>query len=467
MFERMKGWWRGVKNWVVDLLHLQSHITVDLAVSGPMSQAISLWMNMYTGNAPWLTDDIVSMNLPSFVAAEISRLTTIEMVSEVSGSKRADYLNEPYSAVVNDARLFTEYAAAGGSLALKPYIIEDGIVVDYVKAGRFFPLSFDASGRVTGCLFLDRITKGDKVYTRVESHTMEPGGCRIQNSAYEGNTDTGELGKPVPLDTVEEWAGLTEDALIQGVDRPLFAVLRMPFANTIDPGSPLGVSVYSRATDLIREADKQFSRLLWEMESGNRAMYVDLRAFQNDDAEPGPLPFKKFYRMCDVDPTTQGDLFKEWSPPLRVQEQVHALNEILQKIEDACGIARGSISEAPESSAGGLKTATELKIMRQRTYATIRDTQKAVETALRDLLAAMDTWATIGGLAPEGDYDVSFEFDDSVVTDRSTEFLERMQLLTARAMAPWELRAWYMGETEDQAKANLPAQEPSYFSGLD
>jgi hypothetical protein len=32
---------------------------------------------------------------------------------------------------------------------------------------------------------------------------------------------------------------------------------------------------------------------------------------------------------------------------------------------------------------------------------------------------------------------------------------ERQQLVASQASEPWELRAWYFGETEDQAKAAL------------
>lgn len=446
-----------MKTWMRGILGLTERLGVDVAVSDPMQKAIELWMSMYQGRAPWLCEDVVSLNLPAFVASEVARMATVEMKCELSGS-RGEYLRPFFQRVVDDARLFTEYAAAGGSIALKPYVAGKGPAVDYVQAGRFFPTVFNASGDVTGCLFVDTIVRGDALFTRVEQHEMEPGGCRITNRAFETKVGGDELGEPIELAAVDEWAELSPEAFISGIDRPLFAILKMPYANTIDPGSPIGISSYARAVNLIREADNQFSRLLWEMESGNRAMYVDMRAFSADDADPGVLPFKRFYRMMDVDPTVQGELFREWSPALRVNEQLTALNEILQKIEDACGLSRGTLSEAPESGAAGAKTATELKIMRQRTFATIRDTQKAVEVALRQLLYAMDVWCTIANLTPLGDYEVSFEFDDSIVSDRSTEFLERLQLVQLGVMNEWELRAWYTGETEATAKANLPSK---------
>ena len=110
----------------------------------------------------------VSLNLPSSIAAEISRMTTIEMKSEIVGSVRADYLNAQYQPVIDDARLFTEYAAAKGGVMLKPYIDGDSISIDYVQADCFYPTAFDSSGNITGCIFVDQKTRGNKIYTRLE-----------------------------------------------------------------------------------------------------------------------------------------------------------------------------------------------------------------------------------------------------------------------------------------------------------
>lgn len=454
---------------MTNLVGIEKNVGVEIEIGKPMRAAIDLWNRMYVNQAPWLSEEVVSMNLPALIACEVARMATLEMKSAVGGSKRADFLNSQYERIIRDIRICTEYAAAGGSLALKPYVDGKRIAVDYAQAGRFFPTAFNASAEVMGGVFIDTLTRGDRVYTRVEHHRMEEDGCHISNKAYRARLGDNTLGEAIPLTEVEEWADIMPEAVVDGVDRPLFAILKMPFANTIDPESPLGISAYAKAVDLIREADKQFSRVLWEMESGQRALYVDLRAFAAEESDPGTLPFRRFYRMMDIDPASQGELYKEWSPDLRVREQLEALNAILQKIEDACSLSRGTLSEAPESRAGGAKTATELKIMRQRTYALVRDTQKAIENALRQLLWAMDVWCSVANLAPAGKYDASFEFDDSIVSDRVTEFAERLQLVSRGVMQEWEMRAWYMGETEEVAKANIkpPPVEEERFPGVE
>ena len=425
---------------------LKQKIGIDFAMSDAMAKAVELWANMYANRPPWVDRKTSTLGLPSAIASEIARMVTIEMKSEVSGSPRADYLNERYHDVIDSIRTYTEYSCAKGGLVLKPYVSGDTIVVDYIQADCFYPTAFDANGNITGAVFVEQKEKGSyEIYTRLEYHSLEKKVYTIRNTAYRSYSKN-DIGQQVSLTQVAEWAEIEPEVTIQNIEKPLFAYFKMPQANNIDTSSPLGVSVYSRAVDLICEADKQYSRLLWEFESGERALYVNENAFLKEKDGKPRLPDTRLYRTLNAD---DDNLFKDWTPTLREQNILNGLNSILTKIEDVCGLARGTFSEVQSEA----KTATELKILRQRSYATIADTQKALQNALEDMVYAMDVLCTLYSLAPAGKYDMSFEFDDSIVTDRAAEFIEKQQLVTMNIMQPWEYRMWYFGETEEQAKA--------------
>jgi hypothetical protein len=113
------------------------------------------------------------------------------------------------------------------------------------------------------------------------------------------------------------------------------------------------------------------------------------------------------------------------------------------------------------------KTATELKISQQRSYATITDTQKALENALKQLLWAMDIWASmdkvISKLAPAGAYEAVYDFDDSVIVDKDLQFQQDIRLVTSRLMSDIEFRMRNFGESQEKAQemlAMIPAPEP-------
>ena len=52
--------------------------------------------------------------------------------------------------------------------------------------------------------------------------------------------------------------------------------------------------------------------------------------------------------------------------------------------------------------------------------------------------------------------EISVDFDDSVIEDKTADFGRDMQLLDAGIMNDWEFRAKWMNEDEQTAKASLP-----------
>jgi A118 family predicted phage portal protein len=431
MFSRILAWIREVFNKMIGQSSVKQALKVDIAISAPMVSALQLWSLMYENKATWLNKDIKSLNLPAAIAGEIARAVTIEMTVDISGSARADFLAEQFDKVVPKLREKVEQGAAKGGLMLKPYISNGQVLIDYVQADQFYPVAFDGNGNITSCIFADQRTISDKYYTRLEYHVMMPAGCEITNLAFRSdNRDT--LGVSVPLTAVEAWAELQPQATITAIDKPLYAYFRYPLANNIDPSSPLGVSCYSRAVDLIEQADKQWSDLLWEFESGQRAMYVDVLAFGKDKDGKPILPNKRLYRTIDTAGDVGGNnkLFEDWTPTLREVNILNGLDAILRKIEFTCGLAYGTLSNPATID----KTATELKISQQRSYATITDTQKALQNALEQLLYAMDIWATLGNLAPRGTYAANYDFDDSVITDSEVQMQQDRQTSSMGAM---------------------------------
>ena len=108
------------------------------------------------------------------------------------------------------------------------------------------------------------------------------------------------------------------------------------------------------------------------------------------------------------------------------------------------------------------KTATEIKSGKQRKYVLISSIQTALKHTFDALVYAMDVYATLYGLAPVGDYEVTYDWGDSILDDQETkdkEFARDLQLVSADIMNAWELRAKYFNEDEATAKAALPKMQ--------
>ena len=401
----------------------------------------------------------------------------------VGNPARAEYLESQYKKLKKQLRKQIEYGIAKGGLVIKPYVVvnnsnegdsenaESGTVselvttteieFDFVQADAFYPLAFNASGDITEAAFVQSKVEKNAVFRRLEYHKWQNNTVTVINKAYKSNnvwgtsdTDNMDLGDEIKLSEVPEWKDLQPKTVVKNVTKPLFAYFKMPEANTIDPTSPLGVSGFSRAESLIKDADMQYSRLLWEYEAGEMAIDIDRDALQFDEQNGQPHSKmghlqNRLYRKLDLG--SQSDTYYPFTPPLRDTNYISGLNTVLMRIEDVCGISRGTLSD----SADVARTATELKILKQRSYQTNADIQQAIEDAIRDAIYVMNVYATLYEITPEGEYEVNFEWDDSIIVDIDEEINKRITLMQNGLASKLENRMWYFGETEKQARDAL------------
>lgn len=429
-----------------------------IILTSNMSKNIEKWSRMYR-DEPTNNENgrhIRSMRLAAAIPSEIARMTVLEFDSEITGSARADYLNRHYQDFLRNIRTFVEFACAKGGIIFKPYVSEKEVYFNAVQADAFFPIAFDGSGRITGAVFTERLVIDNAFYTRVEIHNLNKDSYRIVNQAYR-SSDKNSVGTQIPLADVSQWADIASEATF-AANFPLFAYFKPAGANHIDPESPLGVSVFSKAVSLIEDADDLYTQLLWEFESGRRKIFASSDLLKTDGKGGYLLP-----SGCDSDVfvsldggTRDKELLASVSPEFRDASIKSGLNEILRKIELVCGLAYGVISDVQETD----KTATEVKISRQRTYSTICDTQKSLQIALEDYIRAVDFYADFYKLAPKGNYNISFDFDDSVIVDAESEQKIWLQEVAAGLMSQVEYRMKRYGEIEDQAREWLAKVDP-------
>lgn len=497
---------------------IEQTLHVAPVISSKMEEAIQLWTDMYKNESPWLREPtydnptrIVSLGLPAMIASEKARMVLLEWKSEITTptkevevanpdytepepdvfgnivpsaqpktiiedqpvgpTGRAEYMNTQYEKLKKQLRKQLEYAVAKGGIVIKPYVVQNedksfSIEFEFIQADNFFPLAFDASGRITEAAFIDTKFEKNIVYRRLEYHKWEGKSVHVINKAFkstnnqiQGDLSGMDLGQEVPLSDIPEWKDLAPDTHIGPVEQPLFSYFKMPQANTVDTLSPLGVSGYARATQLIKDADMQYSRLLWEYEAGEMAIDIDRDALQfletgeTRDGKPVgasvmPEMQRRLFRKVDLG---TGDTYQPYAPSLRDASYNAGLNTILMRIEDVCAISRGTLSDATTEA----KTATELKILKQRTYSENLEIQHSLEDSLKEVIYIMDVYCDLYQITPKGKYDTSFEWDDSIIVDVDAELGKRITLMQNGLTSKQEVRQWYFGETERQAQEAL------------
>lgn len=467
MFENIKGFFQRAVSGLSNFLGFGkiNEVNKDTLITDDMSSAIQMWLELYCGNAPWLnrTGYTRSLGLPAATASEIARLVTLEAQIEIvtpGGEKnpRAEYLSKQLEPLLDNLRRCCEYGCAGGGLMFKPYVIGKEIAIDIVLPTDFRPVTYNSHGKITANRFVESKKDGNVFYHRFEEHELGDGFYTVTNKAFKSHSND-MLGTEVPLTDVPEWAELQPVQSIGNVNTPLFAYFKIPLGNAIDMKSPLGVSVYSRSVDLMQDADEQYNRYLWEFEGGELAIDASSSAFKKTKQGEVILPTGKerLFRANEFDSGESKELLKTFSPELREVPLNAGLNSILRKVEFNTGLAYGTLSDPSTVE----KTAEEVKGSKQRSYAFVSDIQKALQAAIVDLVAAMDVYATLYKLAPKGEYELKFVWDDSIVVDAETERTRDLNEVRAKLMPKWQYRMKWYGEDKETAKAIVAEEEAS------
>lgn len=478
LIEKLKG----VIRKMIGPKTLENVLHITPTISSAMKTAIELWEDMYMDKSPWLNENVKSLGLPALIASEKARTATIEMDVKITGeSERAKFIKEQFNKVLDSIRTNLEIGIALGGIVIKPYVTlgPDGkytMEFNYTKASDFYPLSFSPEGVVTEAAFVDKLITKDFTYSKLEYHKLEGNMLTVNNMAFKlsnknvnisGISNVNELGEPIPLTTISAWANIAPSVAIDGVDTMLFAYFRMPQANNVDLDSPLGVSGFSRAVDLIRDADMQYSNLLWEFEGGQLAIDVDRTALNPVIGSNGThyevlpkLQDRLYRRSLDLGDDNAYNVF---SPQLRDSNIINGLNNILMHIEDVCDLSRGTISTVSYSEA---RTATELRILKQRSFAANCDVQKELENTFEELISIIDKYCDLYDIVPSGDYEVAYKWDDSIIVDKDTERQVDLMDLNAGLLSKVEYRMKWMGETEVQAQEALKRIDEEKMSAL-
>lgn len=443
--------------------NIQKAMKTDIVVSNKMADKIYLWNKMYQNKSPWINDEIRGIELPSAIASEMARLVTMERTININGGKRAEFLSKQFECVDEGLPAYVEYGCASGGLVLKPYVDNGNIVVDFVQEGDFFPTSFNR-GVITGAIMPEFKKVGKKLYIRLEHHILNGDEYTIINRAFcseNASINTGNiinLGGEISLKEVAEWEGLEPKAVLKNIKKPLFSFFRIPIANNVDIHSPLGVSVYSRAVNQIRDADEQYGAALWEYRSKETAIQAGDEFFDKDRHGNIRYPkgMERIYKALGSNITDDNGkpFFNVFSPDIRDESFYNGLNRILQRVEFNSGLAYGTLSDPQNVD----KTAEEIKNSKQRSYATVKSLQNTLESALDNLVYAMDVWADIYGLAERGKYETAYGWDDSIIVDAEKEREEYRKDVAIGALNIWEYRMKRYGEDEKTAKAMVPEQ---------
>lgn len=429
---------------MIKYTEIESAIGKSTALTPLIQEQLQQWDMMFRSDYNKIAQN--GLHIPSVICSEIQRLVFAE--SEISASDQQ--MQQVIDDVLSVMQTKIGSAFALGGMAFKPYYSNGQIAVDLVRADRFVPVSFDAAGRIQSAVFVEPYRSGNFYYYRLEYHeyNAQTHTASVSNYTFKSD-DENSLGLSCALEDTPIWADLQPVTIFENVQAPLFSYFKVPKQNVTNPDSPLGVSVYSDAITQIEQADQIWNSIMWEYKSKENKILASLDFFDPHERLNGieKRLFMKTERNDNV------PFFNIYSPEIRESSYFKGLNETIQHIESTCGFAVGTLSHAENVE----KTATELRISKQRSYTLISSIQKSLQYALQQLAEATLLVMEYHDISCSSSQ-IICNWGDSVLEDTEKAFQQQLQLAQAGYLKPELLLSYYFGCSEEEAKKMMPAQ---------
>ena len=386
----------------------------------------------------------------------------------IEGSAESEFVHT----VLNDNNFairsneMQEEKGKSGTVAYIPHIVgavvdangnptgeADGIVIDYIPGDQIFPISW-INGRIKEAAFAQTTKMLNRQYLYLQIHTIDKATklYDISNKLYD--ITSGVSVAEVPLSTIPDYAALPE-VIHTFSAKPQFVIDKFNIKNNVPGGGPLGISVFANAIDQLKSVDIAYDSYVNEFVLGKKRIIVKLQTLKNLDGEPVFDTSDLVYYALPED-GEQDTLIKEVDMNIRADAHSRGIQDLLNILSQKCGLGNNYY----KFDGGTAKTAKEVISSNSKLFRTLKKHEIVLDGVLKELCGIIlhlgNFWMN-QGLNEEAKIEV--HFDDSIIEDTQAEFERDRALVGMGAMSRWELRARYLGESEEEAKKNVPAIE--------
>lgn len=437
------------------------------------------------------TRTLATMNAGKMACSQMARYVwnercdiTASMKDRDLDAKDPDPLNLFLQEVLKENRfgsafgdlLEKAFALGGGALREWVEIPKDAdgndagpgrIRIGYTMATQFVPVAWDAA-KVTEGIFISREARDGWYYTRVEWHKWDGETYTVTNRLYRKEIKDDEpqniLGWEYPLDKI--YPLLSPATEILDVHNAFFQYVRPFGANYADDNSPLGMSIFAPAMSTLHGLDIMFDSLQREFVLGKKRIIAPARVMKMSAGVNGGPPTRYFDADDEVWEALATDNPEELkvidnSVDLRIQPHIDGINGDLSILCAQIGFDPGTLSFDAQR---GLKTATEVISENSKTFGTVKAHENNISDALEAMVHAIFELAVHYELTYDGrpvkdllagGYNVSVQFDDSIIQDKNAEINQGIALVGAQLMSKKKFLMDTLGYTEENAEKEL------------
>lgn len=387
---------------------------------------------------------IEDINFTSIFANKLANYSASDSTADIIGdSKRKEMLAEVLNLVMNKSKKIIGMQLGYGGVCIVPYINNGKILYTLVEQDRLTIDRKDGEKIVGATLLADQktLTHGSitETYFRWVNYKIENNILTITQKY------TDKQGHEIDISNIPEWLSINPVEIITNVDRVLFGYIQSPVNNRIG-NDKYGVPITygcERTIEEIKECLRQIAR---EFVLSEKFIGVDAKMFEKSQNGKPMLPKSGLFKTFKSD---EDSFFEEFSPDIRDSSYYNRLEELYSRLEKEIGVSRGVLTDVETTYA----TATEIKRAMYDTFTLVSDIRKCFERGVEDFIYACNVLANRYNLSPIGEYELSFNWDYSLLTDQEIEFQHYIQCLGKGIVKKEELRQWmFPSETLDESR---------------
>lgn len=392
---------------------------------------------------------IDEINFNSIFSNKLANYVINDSNVNITGENaRVELLDKTTQSMWKKAKKITSMGFGYGGVILVPYVKSGKIYYNIVSQSRVTIDEVEGENIIGATIIADKktINKGignSKTYYRLTNYKVRNGNIEITQKF------TDENGHEVEVP--DFWKNIELKKVITGVDRALFGYIKSPINNR-KTDDKYGVPITYGCDSTIAEIKETMKQLFREYKLKETFVGADSTMFDGKDK----LPLNGLFKKIDAGDDT---FFEVFDPAFRPYTE--RLQELFKRLEHEIGTSAGILSEVNTANA----TATEIKRSMYDTFTIVDDMRSNIEKGIEDFLYSANVLANAYNLTPQGEYEVSFDWDYSLLEDSQEAF---SQLITAQSkgiVSEVEVRQWLKPDEtiEDSQKAieEIKASEPT------
>lgn len=437
---------------------------------------IDLWMRLYKGYVKEYHDIVTNngvqtftrrsctMNMAQQVAADwmkclVADKPVITVSSRNQNTSRFIQGAKGNGGVLNSNNFYNQFTTAVerafglGTSALVLGIeritdkTEYKIDINSYTANSIIPIKYK-NGFIEECAFLSEFYRDNAKHFNLSCHVRgEDGKYLIYN--FEAGADA----------KFESYLSQGVEPFVTGSEKPLFFIIEPIGSNQVDFNSPMGMSVYSNAVDIVLNCDYFYDALKMDVLTGQRIimMHKSLLGRDSNGNLVAPQDVKKHFMSYtgDENISDASQLINDFTPKLNTEEICNTIQQNLNILSMRCGLGNQYYHFDKVSGV----TATEVLSSNMDLVRSVRVNSEMLTNVITSMIKeAIWLGRNVLGYADLAeDAKIIVTIPDGVVTDDNTEKEQDRQDVAAGIMSKAEYRAKWYGETLEDAEKKIAA----------